>query len=347
MSQLAYSVFEIARPQQDRPTVSPEISVVIVSFNTCDLLRQCILTLEQEAASLAHETIIVDNASGDGSADMVAAEFPHINLIRSSVNLGFAAANNRAFIEARGRYLVLLNSDAFLRPSALQNAVARMDATPRAGVGGGRLVGLDDAWQPSARMFPSLLNLFLAISGLAARFSRSRLFGRADRTWADPSQPSPVDWVPGAFSIVRRQALEQVGYFDERFFLYYEEIDLCRRIKAAGYEVWYWPDIVVSHLGGQSSKTLTNLDLSSSGSQLTLWRMRSGLLFLRKHHGVFSAWAAMQLEVCWSFLRIQKSRLSRSARAQQNALHSRASITQMNQAWRETCGGKVSPPRPW
>jgi GT2 family glycosyltransferase len=347
MLQLVHPGRDFVQSRNHSATVTPDISVVIVSFNTRELLRQCICILDREAVGLAYETVVVDNASEDGSADMIAAEFPDVNLIRSPVNLGFAAANNRAFRNVRGRYIVLLNPDAFVRPSALHNAIARMDATPRAGVGGGRLVGLDDSWQPSARMFPSLLNVFLAISGLAARFSDSRFLGRADRTWADPFQPSAVDWVPGAFSIVRRQALEQVGYFDERFFLYYEEIDLCRRIKAAGYEVWYWPDVVISHLGGQSSKTLTNFELSPTGSQVTLWRMRSELLFRRKHHGLFGAWAAMQLEVCWNLLRIQKHRLSRSHRAKQNTLRSQSIINQMTQAWRETRGGKVSPPRPW
>jgi GT2 family glycosyltransferase len=347
MSQLAFSQVDDETSRTDVGTVPPNISVIVVSFNTRDLLRQCILTLEREAAGLAYETIVVDNASRDGSADMVAAEFPHVNLIRSSENLGFAAANNRAFSEARGRYLVLLNSDAFLRRFALQNAIARMEENPRAGVGGGRLVGLDDSWQPSARMFPSLLNTFLTISGLASRFAGSRFLGRADRTWADPSESSPVDWVPGAFSVVRRQALEQVGYFDERFFLYYEEIDLCRRIKSAGYEIWYWPDVVVSHLGGQSSKTLTDLDLSPTGSQLTLWRMRSELLFRRKHYGLLSTWAAMQLEIIWNLLRIEKNRLSHSEKAEENSLRSRAAIDLMNRAWRETRGGKIAPPRPW
>lgn len=337
---------DIAAPSPP-PAAMPEISVVIVSFNTRDLLRDCITTFERETADLPHETIVVDNASKDGSADMVAKEFPDVQLIRSSVNLGFGVANNRAFTRARGRYIVLLNSDAFVRPNALQRAIAHMDATPRAALGGGRLVGLDDSWQPSARMFPSLINILLTISGLAAKFPRSRLLGRGDRTWADPAKPAAVDWVPGAFSIIRREVLDRVGFFDERFFLYYEEIDLCRRIKAAGYEVWYWPDVVVVHLGGQSSKTVTQLELSSTGSQLTLWRMRSGLLFYRKHNGIIGAWAAMQTELCWNRLRAQRNRISRSQTAQRMVLHLQSSITQMNQAWRETRGGKISPPHPW
>ena len=208
---------------------------------------------------------------------------------------------------ARGRYTVLLNSDAFLRPGALSKAVEHMERNADVGLGGGRLIGRDNGWQPSARRFPSPLNDFLTLSGLAAKFPRSRLFGRFDRTWADPLEASEVDWVPGAFAIIRRHVLEEVGYFDEAFFLYYEEVDLCHRIKAAGYRIWYWPDIVLVHLGGESSKTVKRLSLSSAGSQLTLWRMRSALLYYRKHHGALGAWIAKSTEMLWHGLRAWKN----------------------------------------
>ncbi len=324
-----------------------DVSVVIVSFNTRDLLRECLNTLAAEAGGVRYEVIVVDNASRDGSADMVAAEFPAARLIRSDVNLGFAAANNRGFAIAQGRYVVLLNSDAFPRPLALPKAVAYMDADPNIGLGGARLVGRDDAWQPSARLFPSPLNDFLSLSGLSVRFPRSRFFGRVDRTWADPNVPAEVDWVPGAFSIIRRDVLEQVGYFDEAFFLYYEEVDLCRRIKAAGYKVCYWPDVVVIHLGGESSKTLQHLTLSSSGAQLTLWRLRSEYLYYRKQHGLTTAWLAVQVEKRWHQLRAWKNARRLDAEGRAKAEESRAIVTLIDQAWRETKGGQVSPPRPW
>src|SRR5580704_1392291 len=124
----------------------PDVSVVLVSFNTCDLLRECLLTLHQEVGGVKFETIVVDNASRDGSADMVATEFPAVRLIRSKVNLGFAAANNRAFDIASGRYIVLLNTDAFLRPGALRLSVEHMDGNPQVGLAGGRLVGRNGSW---------------------------------------------------------------------------------------------------------------------------------------------------------------------------------------------------------
>jgi len=320
--------------------------VIVISFNTRDLLRECLSTLQREARGLSYETIVVDNASRDDSADMVAAEFPEMRIIRSKINLGFAAANNLAFKVARGRYVVLLNSDAFLRPNALRDSIARMDSNPRAGLAGGRLVGRDGSFQPSARMYPSLLNNFLTMSGLAANYPHSRLLGRMDRTWADPLAPAQVDWVPGAYSIIRRSVLDRIGFFDERFFFYCEEVDLCRRIKAAGSEVWYWPDIEVVHLGGESAKTVKNQRISPS-SQLELWRMRSGLLYFRKHHGAYGAWSTMLLESWWHRLRARRNSGSSSVEGDAKVADSKIVIATMKQAWADTQGGKVSPARPW
>ncbi len=343
----------VRTPRTAPPLSSPksdealDASIVVVSFNTRELLRECLLTVQREAVGVSYEVIVVDNASNDGSPEMVASSFPWVRLIRSQENLGFAAANNCAFAAAQGRYLVLLNSDAFPRPGALRRAVTHMDAAPHVGLAGARLVGRDDSWQPSARLFPSPLNDFLALSGLAAKFPRSRFFGRVDRTWADPLQPAAVEWTPGAFAIIRRAVLEQVGHFDERFFLYYEEVDLCRRIRAAGHKVWYWPDVVVVHLGGESSKTVKHLTLASSGSQLMLWRMRSALLYYYKHHGVCCAWLARSLETVWHAVRALRHVHSRDPERQAKAEESRAIAILMRKAWQETHGGRVAPERPW
>jgi GT2 family glycosyltransferase len=326
--------------------MTPDISVVVVSFNTRDLLRDCLAALRQESEGIATEVFVVDNVSRDGSADMVEREFPEVRLIRSQTNLGFGGANNKAFPLASGRYVVLLNSDAFLKPMALRRSIDYMDADPRIGLGGARLIGADGGWQPSCRMFPSPLNDFLSMSGLAAKFPKSRFFGRQDHTWADGNVPADADWVPGAYSIIRRSVLEEVGYFDERFFLYYEEVDLCRRIKNAGYVVRYWPDVVVVHLGGESSKTVTSLTMSKSGAQLELWRMRSAFLYYRKHHGP-AAWFTKQIEAQWHTLRRWKNLVSPDAAAKTKAQESKMVIDLLRRAWQETSGGAVSPSRPW
>lgn len=323
-----------------------DASVVIVSFNTREVLRECLEALRRESAGLTVETIIVDNGSTDGSVEMIRNGYPEVRLLVSPINLGFGGANNLAFERARGRYVILLNSDAFLTPGSLRRSVAHMDLNRHIGLGGGRLIGRDGSPQPSARTFPALLTDLFVHTGLSARFPESHLFGRFDRTWADPMEQACVDWVPGAYSIVRAQALAAAGPFDRRFFLYYEEVDLCRRIKAAGYSIWYWPDVPVVHIGGESSRQVASLEMSRSGAQLTLWRMRSTLLYYRKHHGVAAA-AARLLETGWYTLRALRRRLSRDAERRREAGYFRAQASLMRQAWRETAGGRVSPEQPW
>lgn len=322
----------------------PDVSILIVSFNTRELTRECLQSLQAELkGGLSGEIVVVDNASRDGSAAMIEHEFPRVKLIRSDVNLGFGNANNRGFPECRGRYLVLLNTDAFVAPGALVRSLQHMEGTPQAGVGGARLVSRDGGDQPSARSFPSPLLEFFTFTGLAARFPGSRMFGRLDRTWADPGVAARVDWVPGAFSIIRREVIEQIGLFDPRYFLYYEEVDLLRRIRQAGWEIWYWPDVVVTHIGGESSKTVTHLTMASGGAQLTLWRMRSQLLYYRRWHGALTAaWVTAQ-EMLWHRLRAWRNRARDRAKCEE----SNTTLRLWRQAWADTAGGTVSPPQPW
>jgi len=326
--------------------VNPDVSVLIVSFNTCETLRRCLQILRETSPDVSYETIVIDNASRDGSADMLAAEFPEVKLIRSSENLGFAAANNRGFEIAQGNYIALLNSDAFLSPKALRTALNYLQQHPRAALVGAKLTGSQGEWQPSARMIPNILDHFFTLSGLSAKYPNSRLFGRIDRTWANPDADAKVDWVPGAFSLIRRSVLDKIGLFDECFFLYYEEVDLCLRIQQAGYEVWYLPEIVVIHLGGESSKTLTlegGYSLSNSGAQINLWQIRSALLFHHKNFGKTETWLWWQIEYRWHQLRAWKNRVKQPAKA----TYSQHFCQLLRQAWQDTKGGAISPPRPW
>jgi GT2 family glycosyltransferase len=323
-----------------------ELSIIIVSFNTRDLLRECLAAVQKEAASLRAEIFVVDNASSDGSADMVEREFPAIELLRSDINLGFGRANNLALARARGRYFVLLNSDAFLAPGALARAIAHMDANPGCALGGGLLVNRDGSRQPSARSFHSVSGDAVVLSGLAAKFPRSRIFGSFDRTWADARIASPVDWVPGAFAILRPQALRRTGFFDPAFFLYYEEVDLCLRLKRAGYSVWYWPDIVITHVGGESSRQLKTMNFSDSAAQVILWRMRSTLLYYRKHHGA-SARLAFWMERWLYAAAMLRNSFTRNPERCVRKQYFRAQRALLLQAWKDTDGGRTSPPRPW
>lgn len=320
----------------------PEASVIIVSFNTREVLRKCLTSLKTATGKHKIEIIVVDNASKDQSAEMVKTDFPNVRLLHSKTNLGFAAANNWAFTVATGRYWILLNPDAEMQYDALDHAFRFMLDHPRAAMAGAKLTAPDGTTQPSARQFPSLLNEILVLSGMAAKFPHSKFFGRFDRTWANENTPAQVDWVPGAFAIMRPEAIKQVGHFDERFFLYYEEVDLCRRLKDRKWQIWYQPNIVIQHIGGESSKTVEKAEISTSGSQLVLWRMRSALLYYRKHHGWFSTWMLSKIETVWHSLRKMKNQAGSN-----KAAESQRTITLMDKAWNDTHGGQNSPPRPW
>ena len=325
---------------------TPDVSVIIVSFNTREVLRQCLQSVVDDSSGLVAEILVVDNASTDGSPEMIEQEFPQVRLIRSQINLGFGEGNNVALREARGRYFVLLNSDAFFVKGALPLAIQHMDENPSVGLGGCRLIGRDGISQPSSRCFHSVTGDLIVLSGLAAKFPNSKFFGSFDRTWANELDASPVDWVPGAFSIVRPSALNKVGFFDPSFFLYYEEVDLCMRLKKSGIPVWYWPDIVVIHIGGESSRQLTSLEFSPRAAQVVLWRMRSTLLYYRKHHGWrvrFAKWMEQALYT----VTVARNRFSSKPERRERERHHRTLIGLMDQAWRDTNGGRVSPPRPW
>jgi GT2 family glycosyltransferase len=330
------------------------VTGIVISYNTQDLLRECLQSFLEECARLPEgigaEIVVVDNASRDGSAEMVEREFSHsiipVRLLRSAVNLGFGGANNLALEQAHGRYLVLLNSDAFLHPGALARALAHMDASPATGFGGARLVGRDGSWQPSGRRFHSIWRDALTLTGISARFPRSRVFGAPDRTWARQDVAADVDWVTGAFLIMRREALAKTGLFDPRFFLYCEEVDLCRRVKQAGFRVSYWPDVVVTHIGGESSRQLNSVGASQTLSRGVLWRMRSTLLYYRKHHGA-KARLALWLESALYGLRFLRNRRSKDPNRRERAKEAVLLAGLMREAWRETRGGRVSPPAPW
>ena len=319
-----------------------DISVIIVTYNSAPQLRPCLDSLLAQTCQ-DFDIIVVDNASRDGTAAIVRNEYPRVQLLANDSNLGFGNANNLALATAQGRYLVLLNPDAVLLPDTLAKSMQHMEANTKVGMAGGLLQGTQGEWQPSARQFPSLLNDGLTLSGLANRYPKSRFFGRFDRSWADPLLATAVDWVPGAFAIIRRNLVEQISLFDPRFFLYYEEVDLCRRIHQAGYQVFYWPDLVITHIGGASSETVDDLVFSSSGKQLTLWRMRSQILYYRKWHGYLYSVLVKALEQSWHRLRAWRN----AKRAPDKAAESRHIVQLWEQAWADTQGGLASPPQPW
>lgn len=323
-----------------------DVSVVVISYRTPELLCRCFEAIQQ-SEGITYEIVAVDNASHDGTVPLVKQRFPGVQLLESDRNLGFGAAHNVAFRHCRGKYIVLVNSDAFVKPDTLRRAVDLMKANPTIGIGGVKLIGFDGRLQHGARQFPSLLNMFLTITGLAARWPDSQFFGKADRTWADPDEPAAVDWVPGAFMIIPRELLEQVGYFNEKYFLYYEEIELCRRVKQAGYGIQYWPELTVVHKGGESARTVQAEDFSASAQQLSLWRMRSELIYFREQGGYLAAKSVLYLETLWQRLRHLVNRLRKGQAAEMKVIEASALVRLKHRAWTETQGGRVSPKKPW
>lgn len=312
------------------PQTDPDISIIIVSYNANDCLYNCLLRLEQAKNSSFFEIIVVDNDSKDGSADMVHAQFPDIKLIKNLNNDGFGAANNLGAEKAIGKFLVFLNPDAFLTPNALSLALQKMKENPKIGIGGARLTDLQGRHQPSARSFPSVADDLFLLSGLADRYSKAR---------SSKDQSGEVDWITGAFMIISKALFRKAEGFDERFFLYYEEVDLCRKVKDLGYQVWYWPDVAVQHIGGISSEQIS--------AKRTMWRMRSALLYYRKYHGFLGAYFLKQMEQNWHRLRILRNRLFPTAASPQKIEESALIIHLMDQAWKDTHGGTTSPSKPW
>jgi len=273
-----------------------DVSVVIVSWNTCEILRDCLLSVVAQAGDVSCEVIVVDNASSDDSVAMVRQEFPQVRLIENADNRGFAAANNQGMAVATGRYILLLNSDTIVLDQAMAKTVAFAEARPDAAVVGCRVLNADRTLQPTCFMYPSLFNMLLSSTYLYKVRPRSRLLGRERMTWWRRDDVREVDVVTGCFMLVRRQAIEQVGILDEQFFMYAEETDWCYRFKKAGWKVLFTPEAEIVHLGGQSSKRV-HVDMSV---QLRL----SILRFIRKHHGPLYHWLACQLILLFFVVRI-------------------------------------------
>ena len=243
-----------------------DFSVVVVSWNTRELLRQCLQSIIDErdveivatgaqpsgAARLAAEIIVVDNASDDGSAPMVQAGFPQACLIANTHNAGFAAANNQAIAQARGRVLFLLNPDAYLLPGALAGLARFLDEHPEAAVVGPNVLNPDGSWQAASFRFATLWDLFCEAVFLSVLWPRSPLFARKELGGFDRDAVREVDWVQGCALLVRRAVWDAVGPLDEGYWMYVEELDWCRRAKGMGYRVFFTPDAQVVHYGKRS-----------------------------------------------------------------------------------------------
>ncbi len=260
-----------------------DISVVIVSWNVADYLRRCLESLRAEsgrASSPSLEVIVVDNASTDGSPDLVRASFPEVRLLENRDNLGFTRGNNQGIAAASGRYVLLLNPDAEVLPGALAAMVRHLDAQPQVAVVGPQLLNTDGSHQSSRRRFPTLATAFVESTTLQRHFPKARLLRRYYCLDLPPEETHEVDWLVGACLLVRRQAIEQVGLLDEGFFMYSEELDWCYRMKREGWKVVYLPEArVVHHHAKSSSQDLPHQHINFQASKCR---------YFSKHHGRLS-----------------------------------------------------------
>jgi GT2 family glycosyltransferase len=258
-----------------------DISVVILSWNDKQYLETCLRSLENATKSRTMEVIVVDNASTDGSPEMVEALFPDVKIIRNTENLGFPRGNNIGIQAGRGRYVCLLNSDIKIFAGCLDALADYLDQNPKVGMVGPKILNHDLTHQSSCRRFPTLWNNFCAATGLAKIFAGSKFFSGEHMFYFKGDRLMNVDVLVGCFWMVRREAVNKFGLLDEGFFMFAEDLDWCKRFWEAGWRVVFCPDAQAIHYrGGSSTK--------KDAVWLALTQQRSILRYWKKHYSVAS-----------------------------------------------------------
>ncbi|MFN3193134.1 MAG: glycosyltransferase family 2 protein [Aureliella sp.] len=305
-----------------------DLSIVIVSWNTRRILDECLESVFQGVEGVRAEVFVVDNASSDGSAAMVADKYPQVHLIENRENLGFARANNQAIRIARGRHVLLLNSDTVILDDVLRRSVEYLNVHSSVGVMGCRVLNKDGTVQLTCSRYPTLLNLLLLTSGLF-RFSRPSFLGRYQlRDWSRDTERD-VDTVTGCFMLVRRSALDEVGLLDERFFFYGEETDWCRRFKDSGWQLRFAPVGEIVHYGSLSSRQCNH--------RRDVMLTRGLLQYHRKHSGAFTvatAWLLLGMfcalrSVYWGVLAVNR----RNRYARERCKHFCGVLASFRETW--------------
>lgn len=235
-----------------------DLSITICSWNTIDDLRACLQSLRSAKDEGDFEVVVVDNASEDGSADMVEAEFPEFRLLRQHVNLGFTGGHNLAIRDRRGRDVALLNSDTIVHEGAIRSLMKFMSEHPDAGIVGPKLLNPDGSLQFSCRRFPNPVAAAFRNTLLGKIFPNNRFTREYLMTDWEHVDPREVDWVSGAAMFIRADVIEKIGALDPKFFMYCEDVDLCKRTWAANWKVMYLPEAVITHAIGKSSDQVPN-----------------------------------------------------------------------------------------
>ncbi len=235
--------------------MQPDLSIIIVNYNVKHFLEQCLMAIEKARHDLQVEIFVVDNASVDGSQGLLKKKFPYVKLIENHKNLGFSKANNQALRLANAAYVLMLNPDTLIQEDTLITLKKFLDEHPDAGAAGCKLINPDGTFQiASRRSIPTPWIAFTRIVGLSRIFPKSPVFGKYNLTYLDPDSQHEVDVLSGSLMMVRKDIVSRIGYFDEDYFMYGEDIDLCYRIKKAGMKVFYVPATKAIHYKGESTK---------------------------------------------------------------------------------------------
>lgn len=265
-----------------------KLSVIIVNYNVKYYVEQCLNSLSKALDGIESEIIVVDNHSRDGSVEYLRRRFKDVNIIDSNHNLGFARANNIAYRQSTGEYVLLLNPDTFVGEDTIASVIAFMDAHPDAGAAGVKMHNIDGTLaKESRRGLPTPMTSFYKMCGLCSRFPKSRRFGRYYMSYLGWDTAERIEVISGAFFFLRRSAIEQVGCLDEDFFMYGEDIDLSYRLLKGGYENWYLPYPILHYKGESTHKT--------SFAYVHVF-YQAMLIFFRKHYGHFSFWLAFVVQ---------------------------------------------------
>lgn len=236
-------------------TETLDLSIIIVNYNVKDFLEQCLISVKKALTGMTSELIVVDNASSDGSTELLSEKFPDVKLIRNNRNLGFAKSCNQGLEMAQGNYLVLLNPDTIVQEDTFLKMLEFFKKHPDTGMLGCKILNPDGTLQLACRRsFPTPWIAFAKLSGLSYLFPKSKVFGKYNLTYLDPDQSYEVEAISGSFMMIQKQVLEQVGGLDESFFLYGEDLDWCYRIREQGWKVRYFPETQIIHFKGESSK---------------------------------------------------------------------------------------------
>lgn len=257
--------------------MQPDLTVVIVNWNTRDMLRDALHSLLQPGSDLLLQVIVVDNASDDGSAAMVRSEFPMVTLVANTGNAGYAEGNNQGMRMAEGRHTLLLNPDVVVPRGTLEGALQALEADPKIGALGCRLIGADGETQRSVRGFPTPASILWEALGLSRLCPSSPVLGAYRMTYFDYSSQADVDQPMGTFLLLRGETVRQVGLLDERFPIFFNEVDWCYRAKQGGWRIIYTPTVQIKHYGGASTGQV---------APAMAWESRRGLLaYYTKHYG--------------------------------------------------------------